>query len=211
MLLRQAVLAGIVDGSVKAVFRRWVTPRANAGSTFRTPVGVIAVERVELASAASITERSAREAGFVSRTALVAELQRHREGRLYRIALRFVGHDPRVALRNESNLTPADVERLQRQLARLGAKSAAGPWAARVLRAIRSQPAVRAAEVAMRLGMSTVMFKPRVRQLKELGLTESLDVGYRLSPRGEALLRHLGEGDDPEGVDQGHRTLPDAE
>lgn len=28
-----------------------------------------------------------------------------------------------------------------------------------------------------------------VRQLKELGLTESLEVGYRLSPRGRALLR----------------------
>jgi hypothetical protein len=28
-----------------------------------------------------------------------------------------------------------------------------------------------------------------VRKLKELGLTESLPVGYRLSPRGEAYLR----------------------
>jgi hypothetical protein len=28
-----------------------------------------------------------------------------------------------------------------------------------------------------------------VRKLKELGLTESLTVGYRLSPRGAALLR----------------------
>jgi hypothetical protein len=28
-----------------------------------------------------------------------------------------------------------------------------------------------------------------VRKLKELGLTESLNPGYRLSPRGEAYLR----------------------
>jgi hypothetical protein len=27
-----------------------------------------------------------------------------------------------------------------------------------------------------------------VRKLKELGLTESLDIGYRLSPRGEAVV-----------------------
>ena len=33
--------------------------------------------------------------------------------------------------------------------------------------------------------------KRRVRQLKELGLTESLDVGYRLSPRGAAVLPTL--------------------
>ena len=35
-------------------------------------------------------------------------------------------------------------------------------------------------------------FKINVRKLKEMGLTESLDIGYRLSPRGEALLRSLG-------------------
>lgn len=35
------------------------------------------------------------------------------------------------------------------------------------------------------------LFKRRVRQLKELGLTESLEVGYRLSPRGRAVLECL--------------------
>jgi hypothetical protein len=35
-------------------------------------------------------------------------------------------------------------------------------------------------------------FKRNVRKLKELGLTESLDIGYRLSPRGRALLMQLG-------------------
>ena len=35
-------------------------------------------------------------------------------------------------------------------------------------------------------------FKRDVRRLKELGLTESLEVGYRLSPRGRALLARLG-------------------
>jgi hypothetical protein len=33
-----------------------------------------------------------------------------------------------------------------------------------------------------------VVFKRRVRRLKELGLTESLPVGYRLSPRGRSFL-----------------------
>jgi hypothetical protein len=35
-------------------------------------------------------------------------------------------------------------------------------------------------------------FKLNVRKLKELGLTESLDIGYRLSPRGEAVMRSPG-------------------
>ena len=32
------------------------------------------------------------------------------------------------------------------------------------------------------------MFKRDVRKLKELGLTESLEIGYRLSPRGVAFM-----------------------
>ena len=36
--------------------------------------------------------------------------------------------------------------------------------------------------------METLPFKARVRRLKALGLTISLDVGYRLSPRGKAIL-----------------------
>jgi hypothetical protein len=40
--------------------------------------------------------------------------------------------------------------------------------------------------------METALFKRRVRVLKELGLTESLDVGYRLSPRGEAFVAVAG-------------------
>jgi ribosomal protein S19E (S16A) len=58
-----------------------------------------------------------------------------------------------------------------------------------VLRAIEGRPGVLAARLAKSLGMETSLFKPRVRQLKQLGLTESLEIGYRLSPRGQAFLR----------------------
>ena len=43
--------------------------------------------------------------------------------------------------------------------------------------------------VAARLGRDRKSFKTDVRKLKELGLTESLEVGYRLSPRGRAWLQ----------------------
>ena len=39
--------------------------------------------------------------------------------------------------------------------------------------------------------MERLRFKERVRRLKALGLTESLEVGYRLSPRGQAFLDEL--------------------
>jgi hypothetical protein len=50
------------------------------------------------------------------------------------------------------------------------------------------QPGVRAPDLAAGFGMETRPFKLRVRRLNELGLTESLRIGYRLSPRGEAVL-----------------------
>ena len=37
-------------------------------------------------------------------------------------------------------------------------------------------------------GRETLPFKTDVRKLKNLGLTDSLEVGYRLSPRGRAYL-----------------------
>jgi hypothetical protein len=67
-------------------------------------------------------------------------------------------------------------------------RSAAGPWTRTVLELIQSAPGTRAADLAKRLGRETLPFKRDVRKLKELGLTESLEVGYRLSPRGAALL-----------------------
>jgi hypothetical protein len=45
--------------------------------------------------------------------------------------------------------------------------------------------------IIARLGRERLPFKADVRKLKALGLTISLDVGYRLSPRGEAVLRRL--------------------
>ena len=51
--------------------------------------------------------------------------------------------------------------------------------------------AVRAADLAASLGRDTAPFKLDVRKLKALGLTISLEVGYRLSARGEAVLRKI--------------------
>ncbi|MHB1137901.1 MAG: hypothetical protein ACYC2O_03025, partial [Microthrixaceae bacterium] len=58
---------------------------------------------------------------------------------------------------------------------------------------IDAHPRLRAADLALLMAdpQETQAFKTDVRKLKALGLTESLEVGYRLSPRGEVLLNHL--------------------
>ena len=67
-------------------------------------------------------------------------------------------------------------------------RSPRGPWTRQTLRTIAERPAVRAPDLAVAAGEQTKRYKTDVRKLKELGLTESLEVGYRLSPRGRAWL-----------------------
>jgi predicted transcriptional regulator len=88
-------------------------------------------------------------------------------------------------------LSDDDVADLARKLDRMDRVAAARPWTLEVLRAIDERPGTRAADLAEGFGRDPVPFKRDVRKLKELGLTESLEIGYRLSPRGEAVLRRL--------------------
>jgi predicted transcriptional regulator len=191
VLLNRRTLDGIAAGTITLLFRRWLTQRVKPGSSFRTHLGVVGVDAIEEVSEGSVTARQAREAGYVSRGALLEDLSKYPDGRLFRIAVRLSGADPRVALRRKGELTDAEVEQLAQKLAAMGVKSNDGPWAMPILRAIEQRPGVLAARLARSVGMDVALFKPRVRQLKELGLTESLETGYRLSPRGEALMRRI--------------------
>ncbi|WP_410649572.1 hypothetical protein [Amycolatopsis sp. cmx-4-54] len=57
------------------------------------------------------------------------------------------------------------------------------------MRLIRDNPGRRAQELADLLGREKDPLKLDIRKLKNLGLTLSLEVGYRISPRGAAYLR----------------------
>jgi hypothetical protein len=186
MLFDRRGLRGIASGEVTVAFRRWRRPTVKAGGTLRTRAGVLAIESVEPIEPAQITDADARRAGYPDRAAVLASLRP--EGRLYRVAFRLAGPDPRVALRQRAELSPAERAALDRRLARLDAASRHGPWTSEVLRLIASRPETRAADLAAELGREKAPFKADVRKLKELGLTESLEVGYRLSPRGRAYL-----------------------
>ncbi len=197
MLLRHSVLERIVRGEVDLAFRRWKRPTVKAGGTLTTRVGVLAIDAVEATSIQAITEQDARRAGHASKAELLEVLAERPDGHLVRVALRFVGDDPRVALRARASFTAEEQRELEVQLTRLDARAADGPWTRRVLELIERHPATLAEKLGQELGLEKARFKPRVRRLKALGLTESLDVGYRLSPRGAAFLRHLQRGPKP--------------
>jgi len=190
MLIKHATLEAIARGDVDLAFRRWKRPTVREGGTLTTKVGVLAIDAVEVVTLSSISDADAARAGFESRDELVAQL-RAREGKVYRVELRLAGEDPRIALRQSARLSARELDDISTRLARMDARSSDGPWTARVLAAIRSSPAVRAGDLAADLGMERKQFKQRVRRLKALGLTESLKVGYRLSPRGKTACKCL--------------------
>jgi hypothetical protein len=189
MLLRHDVLAGIEAGRIAAVYRKWDRARVKAGSNLRTAIGVVEVVSVDAVDPIELTEDDAIEGGFDSLAHLVASAG-SRGGTLYRIRLRHVGPDPRVALR-ESLPDTADMIEIDRRLQRLDSSSKHGSWTRETLGLIAENPGVRAEDLAASVGREKMPFKLDVRKLKELGLTESLVTGYRLSPRGEAVLKHL--------------------
>lgn len=175
MLLSRAVLAGIVAGEIDLAFRRWTKPTVKAGGRLRTAAGELAIDAVEVVEPAALTEEDARRAGEPSLAALLARQPKKHDRPLYRVTLHFAGADPRVALR-------ASLDGVEEEAAALDARDVA------VLELIAAHPATLAAELAEIDGRERLAFKRHVRRLKERGLTESLSVGYRLAPRGEAVL-----------------------
>jgi hypothetical protein len=186
MLFRRADLDAIAAGDITLAFRRWRRPTVKAGGSLRTRAGLLAIESVAVVDPARITRADARRAGFASAEAARAALRG--EGEIYRIAFHVAGPDPRVALRADAALGAGDRAAIAARLARLDGASRHGPWTAATLRAIADAPGVRAADLAAALGREKLPFKADVRKLKALGLTESLERGYRLSPRGRAWL-----------------------
>lgn len=188
MLLKRETLEGIAAGRITLAFRRWKGPTVRAGGELRTAIGVLAIKAVDAISESDITETDARSAGYPTRDALISDLNGRADGDLYRVALHLAGADPRTALRDQDTLDGDAIEAIGARLARFDRSSRRGPWTEAVLRLIESSPGVRAPDLAASLGRETQPFKRDVRKLKELGLTESLEVGYRLSPRGRAWL-----------------------
>jgi hypothetical protein len=193
MLFEQRLWAGLADGTVTVTFRRWRRPRARTGARHRTPAGVLAIDAVTEVDPAELTEGDARAAGFGSLAELRRQLERRGDGPVYRVDFHHAGADPRAALRRADDLPEAELARLRGRLERLDRAGRDGPWTIATLRLIGDRPGVRAADLAAAAaGRERHPFKTDVRKLKELGLTESLEVGYRLSPRGRALLERLG-------------------
>lgn len=191
MLFPNVDLDRIVAGEVDLAFRRWTRPMHRAGGRQRTRAGVVEFTSVDVVDPAMLTEDDARRAG-TSLDRLHAFLAR-KQGDVYRIGVRYAGADERVALRQREPGAD-EITAVVRQLDAMDRRSRRGPWTRQHLELIEARPAELAETIAASIGRQKRPFKADVRRLKELGLTESLPVGYQLSPRGRAVLAHLRHG-----------------
>jgi hypothetical protein len=204
VLLTIAVLEEIRAGRVTVVYRLWQKPTVKTGGTLRTALGALDIVSVAVIDPTTISDTDAQAAGWASPELLIEDLFRERKGsgrgrvvrtegerRVYRVEVAFRGGDTRAELRSADELSDDEIVDIVARLDGYDRRSAFGPWTRSTLQLIDTWPARRAPELAELQGRDTLPFKNDVRKLKELGLTESLTVGYRLSPRGKRVWTAL--------------------
>jgi hypothetical protein len=193
VLIEQRLHAGIRDGSITVVFRRWKRRQVTEGNVYRTAAGRVVVDEVVVVAPSRIRRVDAVAAGYRTVRDVLADLRGSPGEPIYLLRLRLAtDEDPRALLAAGAELSTADVAVITGRLDRLDRASNHGPWTGDTLAIIERSPAVRAGDLAAELGREVLPFKVDVRKLKNLGLTLSLETGYRLSPRGEAYRRATG-------------------
>lgn len=192
LLFQKRFHAGLVDGAVRLTFRLWPRARVKVGGRYRVhPIGVVEVDAVERVTVGDVSEADARAGGFTSRAELLAYLAPVAKAPLtaktplFKVTLHHGGDGDRVPEALDAELSTEQVAELERRLARLDRDTG---WTKETLRLIARHPRVAASRLAAKLGRETEPFKVDVRKLKRLGLTQSFEVGYELSPRGRRFL-----------------------
>lgn len=194
LLFQKRFHQGLVDGSVRTTFRQWDKPRVRVGGRYRVhPIGVVVVDAISKVRAGNLTDEDAKAAGFTSRDELLEYLRPVAKGafngrtELFRVDLHHGGEGDYVEAAQDEALDGAAVDALVQQLQKLDEKEDAR-WTRKTLALISRRPRIAASKLAPSFGLETLPFKERVRKLKRLGLTQSFEVGYDLSPRGRAFL-----------------------
>jgi hypothetical protein len=192
MLFQRRFHEGIRSGEIRCTVRIWQRPHAKVGGRYTLGGGgAIVVDKIQEVSVDDITSALAQRCGFPS---LVDLLRTAKHGAGERVFVIEFHYDSGPRTRSKLKTGAVSSEELALLVQRLDAmdrRSHVGAWTLATLRAIEARPGVLAATLARSLGRPRDEFKRDVRKLKHLGLTFSLEIGYRLTPKGEALLASL--------------------
>ena len=191
MLFKQRQLEGIRTGKVTLAFRKWKSTELKRGSQLKTSIGLVEITDIAIINEPHINEIDAEKAGFPSLEALMHSVHVNKEGRIYKIHVRYFGEDPRVRLRSKTKLGQGEISALKAKLLQLDKYSRNGFWTRDILLAIEENPKLRAADLATKTGKTKEWLKLNIRKLKNLGLTVSHDPGYELSDTGRLFIENI--------------------
>jgi hypothetical protein len=192
MLFKTRFHEGIQSGEIRCTVRIWKRPHVKVDGRYALGAGAVVVDRIYETRLDDITPALARRCGF---TSVVDALKTAKHGTGERVFVIDFHYDGKAGARPKPStgvVSARELAKLAQRLDAMDRRARSSTWTRETLRAIRARPGVRAADLARDLGRPRDEFKRDVRKLKNLGLTLSLEIGYRLTPKGEALLGQSG-------------------
>jgi len=178
----------IVKGEIGCTVRIWQRPHVKVGGRYALGGGAVVVDKIYETQLDDVTPALARRCGFESLVDLL-KVAKHGAGeRVFVIDFHYDGKAGGRPQPSTAAISADEIAELVRRLEAMDRRSRTGAWTLATLRAIEARPGVLAARLASSLGRPREELKRDVRKLKALGLTFSLEIGYRLTPRGEALI-----------------------
>ncbi|SUJ27195.1 Uncharacterised protein [Sphingobacterium spiritivorum] len=193
MLFKEVHLKGIKSGKITLAFRKWQKASVKCGSLLHTSVGLVEIGNIETVNENDITEQEAIQAGFTDKKQLLKSFTHNSTGTIFKISVSYHSADPRIKLREQTELSEQEFANLTKKLERLDNYSKQGHWTNKVLLTIKDNPNLHAIGIAKLTGFEKEWLKLNIRKLKNLGLTISHIVGYELSPLGSEYLNQLPE------------------
>jgi hypothetical protein len=188
MLFQSRFHERIRTGEISCTVRFWLRPRVKVNGRYALGGGAIVVDRIREGRIDDITPALARRCGFSSVFDALKTAKHGAGERVFVIDFHYDGNASARAKPSTDAVSADELAKLVERLAAMDSRSRGGAWTGATLRAIAARPAVLAAKLASALGRPRDEFKRDVRKLKNLGFTFSLEIGYRLTPKGEALL-----------------------
>lgn len=191
MLFKSEHLNQIKTGEISLAFRKWKRPSVKKGTLMNTSIGQVQILDITKIDISSITEKDALKSGFNDLNALIAVLNSRDGGQIYKVEVSYSNPDPRIELRNDSEITQTDFDKIKAKLNRLDKYSRSGNWTLHILGAIMENPKLNAGQLAEKTGKEKEWLKTNIRKLKNIGLTVSHNPGYTISPRGKIFVEKL--------------------
>ncbi len=192
MLFKEIHLKSIKSGEITLAFRKWHKASVKIGSLMHTSVGLIKISDIQVVNEIDITDQDAALAGYNDTLQLLKSFGPNNRGNIYKITVCYHSADPRIKLREQTDLSENQFNELKNKVDKLNRFSKQGNWTNKILLAIKDNPNLHAIGIAKLTGFEKEWLKLNIRKLKNLGLTISQPVGYEISPLGNEYLNRLG-------------------